>query len=77
MIRASYILTLFCNNTLQRLHIYSKHNELYLLTLHSVLHDRNRLMLSYNVRVRSKRLRTCLYDSLLSTRPPFESWRDL
>jgi len=36
MIRASYILTLFCNNTLEILHIYSKHNELYLLTLHWV-----------------------------------------
>jgi len=41
----AHILTLFCNSPLERLHIYSKHNELYLLTLHSLLHDRNNAVL--------------------------------
>jgi len=48
MIRASfraYILTLFCNITLERLHIYSTYNELYLLTLHLLLHDRSNAVL--------------------------------
>jgi len=39
------ILTLFCNSPLERLHIYSNRNELYSLTLHSLLQDRNNAVL--------------------------------